>query len=160
MIGTQTRAYLNINNYAADPAYSPAGKTAMTLILDGDSYEFWKSAKERGNYKEEKQALAEKVIAALSEHIPETSGKVEVYDVATPLTYERYCGNWKGSWMTEMTPSINMDAYPCTIDGLSGIYFAGQRMMPPGGLPVALSTGRTAVQHLCRDTDTIFVSEK
>jgi hypothetical protein len=29
-------------------------------------------------------------------------------DVATPLTYERYCANWKGSWKTEMLPGMKM----------------------------------------------------
>lgn len=109
---------------------------------------------------DEKQKLAGVVIEALSELIPETKGQVEVWDVATPLTYERYCGNWKGSWMTEMTPGMRIKNYPAVIDGLSGVYFAGQRMMPPGGLPVALMTGRTAVQYLCRDTGTLFVSEE
>jgi hypothetical protein len=61
--------------------------------------------------------------------------------------------------MTEMTPGAGMNSYPAVIDGLSGLYFAGQRMMPPGGLPVALSSARVAVQYLCRDTGTVFVGE-
>ena len=100
------------------------------------------------------------MIAALTVQMPETKDKVEVCDIATPLTYERYCGNWKGSWMTEMTPSMKMKNYPAVIKGLSGLYFAGQRMFPPGGLPPALTSGRTAVQYLCKDTGTVFVSEE
>jgi phytoene dehydrogenase-like protein len=159
-LAKQKYEYLCVNNYASDPVYSPEGKTAITIILDGDTYDFWKKAKEENRYMDEKQKLAGMVIEALSELIPETEGQVEVCDVATPLTYERYCGNWKGSWMTEMTPSMKMKGYPAAINGLSGVYLAGQRMMPPGGLPVALMTGRTAVQYLCRDTGTLFVSEE
>ncbi len=159
-LAEQKYEYLSVNNYASDPVYSPEGKTALTIILDGDTYDFWKKAKEENRYADEKQKLAGVVTEALSKLIPETEGQVEVWDVATPLTYERYCGNWKGSWMTEMTPSMKMKSYPAVIDGLSGVYFAGQRMMPPGGLPVALMTGRTAVQYLCRDTGTLFVSEE
>ncbi|MCL2877583.1 MAG: hypothetical protein FWF13_02250 [Acidobacteria bacterium] len=62
--------------------------------------------------------------------------------------------------MTEMTPGMKMKAYPAGIKGLSGVYFAGQRKIPPGGLPVALMSGRKAVQYLCRDADTVFVSEE
>jgi len=91
--------------------------------------------------------------------MPEIHGRVEVINVATPLTYERYCANWKGSWMTEMKPGAKMKGYPAAIRGLGGVYFAGHRLMPPGGLPVALVTARTAVQYLCRDTGTVFVSE-
>jgi len=158
-LATQTYEYLSLNNYANDPVYSPEGKTAMTISLVGDTYDFWKKAKEDNSYEKEKQNLAETVIEALAEQIPETRDCIEMCDIATPLTYERYCGNWKGSWMTEMTPNMKMKTYPAVIKGLSGVYFAGQRMMPPGGLPVALMSGRTAVQYLCRDTNTVFVSE-
>ena len=158
-IAAQTYEFLPVNNYAGDPAYSPEGKTAMTIILPGDTYDFWKKAKDENRYEEEKQKLAYVTIKALTAFMPEISGRVEVCDIATPLTYERYCGNWKGSWMTEMTPGMKIKSYPAVIGGLSGVYFAGQRMMPPGGLPVALETGRTAVQYLCRDTNTVFISE-
>ena len=158
-IDKQKYDYISVNNYANDSHYSPPGKSAITIGLDGDTYDFWKKARELGNYTDEKKRVADLVIEAISKAIPEIKGNVEVVDVATPLTYERYCGNWKGSWMTEMVPSMKMDSYPAVIEGLSGLYFAGQRMMPPGGLPVALSSARTAVQYLCRDTDTIFISE-
>ena len=159
-LGNETYEYLNFNNYAGNLVYSPAGKTAITTILTGDTYDFWKKAKEDGRYKEEKQIIANKIIAALVEKIPEAGGKVEVIDVATPLTYERYCNNWKGSWMTEMLPGMRMKTYPAVIKGLDSVYFAGQRMMPPGGLPIALMSGRTAVQHLCRDNGIVFISEE
>ena len=158
-LDSQTYEHLSVSNYAGDSDYSPAGKTAMTIQLPGDTYDFWKKTKEEGVYKEEKQKIADKIIAALAAQMPETEGQVEVCDVATPLTYERYCSNWRGSWMTEMTPDMKMKSYPAVIKGLSGVYFAGQRMMPPGGHPVALMTGRTAVQRLCRDTGTLFISE-
>ena len=156
----QTYEYLGPNNYAADPAYSPAGKTAMTIHLNGDTYDFWKKARDENRYAQEKQAIAEKVIAAISSQIPEARGQIEVCDVATPLTYERYCGNWKGSWMSAMGAGRKMKTYPAVVKGIDRLYFAGQRLMPPGGLPPALATGRLAVQHLCRDTCTVFVSEE
>jgi len=155
----RTYGRLVINNYADNPAYSPAGKTAMTIMLSGDTYDFWKTAKENGTYAQEKQRIADDVIAAVVAQIPEAKDKIEVCDVATPLTYQRYCATWRGSWMTEMTDGAKIKPYPPVIEGLSGVYFAGHRMMPPGGFPVALRTGRTAVQYLCRDTNTIFVSE-
>ena len=158
-LADQNYEYLSINNYASDPVYSPEEKTAMTISLAGDTYDFWKNAKEENLYEVEKQKLADAVIEALTVQIPEVDGHIEVCDIATPLTYERYCGNWKGSWMTELTPSMKMKEYPSVIKGLSGLYFAGQRIMPPGGLPVALTSGRTAVQYLCRDTNTIFINE-
>ncbi|MCL2366453.1 MAG: NAD(P)/FAD-dependent oxidoreductase [Oscillospiraceae bacterium] len=158
-LDTQTYEDMVMNNYAGDPVYSPEGKTALTIMLSGDTYDFWKRAKESGVYAEEKQKIADAVTAAITAQLPEIDGKVEVVDVATPLTYERYCANWKGSWMTEMKSGMNMKSYPAVIDELGGVYFAGHRMMPPGGLPIAVQSGRRAVQYLCRDTGTVFVSE-
>jgi len=159
-LSTQTYEYLSVNNYAGDPFYSPDGKSALTIMLDGDTYEYWKHARETGIYSVEKQRIADEVIAAVSAQIHEIDGNIEVCDVATPLTYERYCANWKGSWMTEMTSVTSMKTYPSVIKGLDRCYFAGQRIMPPGGLPAALMSGRSAVQHLCRDTNTLFISEE
>jgi phytoene dehydrogenase-like protein len=159
-LAAQTYEHLGVNNYSADPVYSPAGKTAVTIQLGGDTYDFWKKAKEDCRYTEEKEKIADAVAEALISYIPEIEGHIEVRDVATPLTYERYCGNWKGSWMTEMTAEMKFKEYPAVIKGLDGVYFAGQRMIPPGGLPAALMSGRRAVQYLCRDTATTFISEE
>ena len=152
--------YMSITNYTGDPAYSPEGKSAVTVLLINDTYDFWKKAKEEGRYEEEKEKTAANVIKVLTAQIPEIADKVEVYDVATPLTYERYCGNWQGSWMTMMAHSMKIKAYPADVSNISGLYFAGHRMRAPGGLPVAAMSGRTAVQYLCRDTGTLFVSEE
>lgn len=158
-LADQTYKYLSVTNYAGDSVYSPPGKAAITIPLGGDTYDFWKQAKAEGRYELEKQKLLDDIVAALTAKIPAVAGHVEVWDVATPLTYERYCGNWRGSWMTELSGGMNFKGYPSTIESLGGVYFAGQRIMPPGGLPVAAMSGRTAVQYLCRDTNTLFISE-
>ena len=86
-------------------------------------------------------------------------GKIAVWDVATPLTYERYLGSYKGSWMTLVKKGQGNARYPGKPESIQNLYFAGQRLNSPGGLPVALTTGRTAAQHLCIDTDTVFQGE-
>jgi phytoene dehydrogenase-like protein len=143
-------------NYAAYEGYAPDGCTAVTTALMGDSYDFWKACRQNGTYEAEKQRVAEAFIRELAQQYPQTKGKVAVWDVATPLTYERYLGSYKGSWMSltrKDTPNVS---YPSKPESIQRVYFAGQRLQTPGGLPVALVTGRTAVQQLCIDTDTVF----
>ncbi len=151
---------IDFYNYANVSGYSLKGKTSITVLLAGDTYDYWKNVKAQGRYIEEKNKLADAVIAAITKKIPRIEGKVEVVDVATPLTYERYCGTWRGSWMTLIPKNSKMEMYPCKVDNVENCYFAGQRMYSTGGIPVAALTGRTAVQHLCRDMDTVFVSEE
>ena len=147
---------IGINNYATFEGYAPEGCTSVTISLIGDTYDYWKNAKENGTYNEEKKRLAEEIIDRLSSKLPQIKDKVVVWDVATPLTYERYCGTYKGSWMSLMGKGQGMISYPSTSEKIACLYFAGQRMQPPGGLPVAAITGRTAAQYLCRDTNTVF----
>lgn len=151
---------VGINNYATFKGYAPKGCTSVTISLIGDTYDYWKNAKEQGTYDEEKKRLADEIIDRLSSKFPQIKDKVGVWDVATPLTYERYCGTYKGSWMTVMGKGQGMVSYPCTSEKIARLYFAGQRMQPPGGLPVAAVTGRTAIQYLCRDTNTVFQGAK
>lgn len=147
---------IGINHYAGYKGYAPEGCTAITSIIQGDSYDYWKACRDNGTYKVEKQKLAEAFIQVLTKKHPQTAGKIAVWDVATPLTYERYLGSYKGSWMSIMGKGIKMESYPSKPESIQNVYFAGQRLMIPGGLPVAVETGRKAVQYLCRDTNTVF----
>lgn len=148
---------IGMNFYAngSFPGYAPQGCTAVTSFYGGDTYDFWKICRENGTYASEKEKLSDAFIDLLAKRVPQTAGKVAVWDVATPLTYERYLHSYKGSWMSVMGRG-HAKPYPCKPEGLRDVYFAGQRLQVPGGLPVALTTGRNAVQYLCRDTNTVF----
>ena len=149
---------LGFNNYSNYPGYAPEGCTALTTALMGDSYDFWKKARDEGRYEAGKKAVAEQVVRALCQKYPEAEGKIDVVDVATPLTYERYTGASKGSWMSIMgkgeTPA---SACPCTLEDTKAVYFAGHRTILPGGLPGALMSGRNAAQMVCRQFDVVFM---
>lgn len=124
---------LGFNNYTGYPGYAPDGCTALTTAFMGDSYDFWKKARGEGRYETEKQAVAERVSRALCRKYPQAEGRVEIIDVATPLTYERYTGSSRGSWMSVMGKGEAMaSSCPCTLEGAKGVYFAGHRTMPPG----------------------------
>jgi len=147
---------IGFNNYARYEGYAPKNCTALTAAIMGDSYDFWKECKAAGTYEAEKAKLAQAYIRALCAHYPQIEGKVAVWDVATPLTYERYLGSFKGSWMTLMEKGQGNVSYPSKPDSIQNVYFAGQRLTTPGGLPVALETGRKAIQYLCLDADAVF----
>ena len=136
--------------------YAPDGGTALTTALLHETYDFWKKAKDEGRYEYEKQALAEQVTRALCKKYPLCEGKIEVADVATPLTYERYTSAYRGSWMSVIEPGDKMKRHTGECESVAGLYFAGHRVMPPGGLPVAAASGRTAAQLVCRQFGAVF----
>ena len=148
---------LRIYNYSAYKEHAPEGGTALTCLLIGESYGFWKAAKADGTYKAKKQELGELFVKELSKYIPEVASALEVIDIATPCTYERYTGSYEGSWMSVWEKGGKQYNYPQSLDSVFGVYFAGQRIQMPGGLPIAVYTGRQAVQYLCRDFGEEFV---
>ena len=60
---------------------------------------YWQVLQEdAARYTAEKERIAVQVISLLDERYPGLAGQVEMQDVATPLTWERYTGNWRGSY--------------------------------------------------------------
>ena len=130
--------------YHDKTGYSREGSSCITVILFGDSYDYWKKAKEDGTYNEKKQEVTDAVIAELEKHLPEIKGKIKVTDLATPLTYERYSLTHRGAWMSMWHKGEPPMSVPKTCSSIKGLHFAGFRTHLSGGLPVALNSGYKA----------------
>jgi phytoene dehydrogenase-like protein len=138
-----------------DPSMAPAGKSVVIVGFESD-YDFWKDLdQERERYDAEKQQVAIAVIDQLEKRLPGITGQIEAVDVATPMTTERYTGNWQGSiegWLIT-TRTVNMmmgRGMSKTLPGLRDFYMAGQWVEPGGGLPSAALSGRKAIQMVCK----------
>lgn len=153
---------MGMNNYSNLEGFSATGEASVTIyLLDSYCHEWWKNAKERGDYKAEKERVASCVIRELIRKFPQiTEDSIAAVDVATPLTYEKFCDTWNGSWMSTMQACAIPTNFPAKSDNILNVYFAGERIMPPGGLPVAVHTARTAVQWLCKDNRSVFQINK
>ncbi|NLT36508.1 MAG: NAD(P)/FAD-dependent oxidoreductase [Gaiellales bacterium] len=141
-----------------DPTLAPAGKSIITALFDGD-HEYWSSLRRSNHdgYRVTKEEVAQKVIARLDRRLPGLASQVEMVDVATPATTERYTGNWRGSmegWMT--TPENLREEMPRTLTGLDGFCMAGQWVSPGGGIPGGVKTGRDAIQLICHEDGVRF----
>lgn len=155
---------LTVHNRCYDPSSAPAGKSALTAFLDS-SYAFWAPLKDDGAaYEREKARCAELVIRALEKARPGIGGRVEAIDVSTPLTRERYTGNWMGAMQAKRADRSMMSALlaggPRYSDPrLAGFYRAGQWVEAWGGITTAAQSGRNAVRALCRDEGIPFDGE-
>jgi phytoene dehydrogenase-like protein len=153
----QKLSHMACRNYASYPGYAPEGCSALTVSISSDSYDYWNQARQQGCYEQRKDELFGTVLEQLEAQFPLIKGKTVIRNVATPLTYERYCGTYRGSWMTKTPPGNRRRfSYPSKVKSVRNLYFAGQRILPPGGLPVAVITGRKAAQYLCRDFGMVF----
>ena len=147
---------LPVNNYALYPNHAPEGCTTLSCLLLGEFYDYWKKAKEDGTYKEKKQKAIDDLTAILEEKIPEFKGNIEVTDLATSLTNERFCKTFEGGYMNLMKAGMMTTSFPSKAQSVRGLYFAGQRMIMPGGLPMAIKSAWNAAQELCYDFGAVF----
>jgi phytoene dehydrogenase-like protein len=151
------RVPVRVNNF--DPTMAPEGKTVLIIMLDTD-YDYWKTLRQdMPRYKEEKEKTAQTLIGVLDRRFPGLAEQVEMTDVSTPVTFERYTGNWKGSfegWL--VTPKTLMLNMKKTLPGLGNFYMVGQWVSPGGGLPCGPMTGRYVLQLVCHQDKKRFVT--
>lgn len=153
--------FVSMLNYSYEKSFAPEGNTVMACYYEAD-YDFWKAlSSDEDKYKAEKKKLEQDAIAAVISGYPETEGKIEVTDVVTPLTYEKYCNAWRGSWMswvgvTGEAPQYFSGALP----GLENFIMAGMWTLPPGGLLGAAVSGRFAAQRLCMQNGMEFKTKQ
>ena len=155
VLGDKLRDRLPVHIYNQDPTMAPEGKNSIIIMLESD-IEYWKDlAKDRNIYVQKKDEVAGLIISLLEQRFPGIAGQAEVVDVATPITFERFTGNWKGSfegWL--ITPE---NAYTLTkpmkqtVPGLKNFYMCGQWVEPGGGLPTSVMSGRRLMKQICRE---------
>jgi phytoene dehydrogenase-like protein len=142
---------LEVKIYNFDPTLAPEGKTVVRVKFNTD-YDYWEELhKEPAKYKAEKKRIADTVVGLLDKRFPGLADQVEMSDVATPMTWVRYTGNWKGAyegWNT--TTETFMLQMSKTLPGLTNFYMAGQWVNPGGGQPTAAMSGRHTIQIICK----------
>jgi phytoene dehydrogenase-like protein len=150
---------LPLHVYNFDPSLAPKGKTVMKFMINTE-WEYWDELyKDPERYKAEKERLANELLAILDKRFPGLSEQVEMTDVATPMTWVRYTGNWKGSYEGWMEISLGFFAHmDKTLPGLDGFYMVGQWVEPGGGLPPAAMSGRNVTQIICKKDKKKFVT--
>lgn len=151
-IGAQQVSNLMVRTFNYSRRFAPQGKTVVQAELETE-WDHWNNLRrnDREAYDAEKQRVAAEVLERLEAHYPGLSAAVEMTDVATPYTTWRYTLNHKGAWEGWlMTPQTLRTTIERTLPGLEGFTMAGQWVMPGGGVPSVLYSGRHAVQLLCR----------
>ncbi|MBN2039324.1 MAG: NAD(P)/FAD-dependent oxidoreductase [Spirochaetes bacterium] len=161
-IAGQERRWISLIHRCFDTSMAPPGKSAVEVWYPS-SYEYWeKLSGDRPKYEAEKQRIADATIAELDKRWPGFISDIEVVDVATPATYVRYTGNWKGSpdgWY--ITPENMADQSPLrSLPGLASFYMVGQWTAPFTGTIMAAVGGRQLIELLCVNDGKAFVSSE
>lgn len=146
----------NIKNYSFEKTTVPNGKSLLQvkILQNEEEYEYWAHLynTDKQRYESEKLEAAKCIQETIEEKYPFTKGKLKLLDVWTPYTYTKFCNAYKGVYMTFMPTkkSPNLTNVPGIVKGVNNLFLAGQWLMAPGGIPVALVTGKYAVQRILK----------
>jgi phytoene dehydrogenase-like protein len=114
---------------------------------------------DRSRYEAEKEQICDQVVSILDRRFPGFASLIDMRDVATPVTYVRYTGNWQGShqgWM--ITPKTGFLRMKNVLPGLDNFFMVGHWVEPGGGVPLAALSGRNVTQLLCKKDKKTFVT--
>ncbi len=145
-----------MKNYKLDPVNAPADKALIEVkVLEKEpQYLYWKNLREtdKAAYDAAKQKAGAEILKRLEERVPSLKGKLSYLDSWTPYTYTRWCNSYMGNFMTFITTkkSSNLFNVKGTLKGLDNVVLAGQWLSMPGGLPMAMTSGKFAVQRILR----------
>lgn len=154
--------YLQMTHYGYEPNFAPDGHTVITVAINQFKPELdaWEVlAKDKEAYDNEKKRIGKAVIDALETRFPHMKGKLKLLDVATPQTYVRYCNAYRGAFMSFLPTMRGKSlAHTGRIKGLDNMLLSGQWLQPPGGLPVAVITGKDTIMRICKKEKQQFVT--
>lgn len=152
---------LEMQFYGYDKTMAPEGKGVIKVELVS-KYSYWKElSKDKALYEAEKQKVSEQVIGLLENYLPRIKEQVEVVDVPTLLTWERFMGGTHGfANMPNKKPDIIGSFFKnsgMVIPGLTDFYFAGAWATSGGALFINALSGKKIIQHICRREGKKFI---
>lgn len=155
-------ASLEMQLYGHDHTMAPAGKGVIKVELVS-AYSYWKKlAANKEDYEAEKKLVTKRLIELLEKQFPGITGQVEVTDVITLLTWERFMGGTHGfANMPKKKPDFLGSFFSdkeMTIPGLQNFYFAGVWATSAGALFINANSGKKAIKKICQQEGRPFRS--
>jgi phytoene dehydrogenase-like protein len=99
----------------------------MVRVMFHTDYDYWERLyRQSERYKEEKEQIADTVVAILDKRFPGLATQIEMRDVATPMTWVRNTGNWRGAYEGWRRNTETPRQMSKTLSGLDNFYMAGQ----------------------------------
>lgn len=141
-------------------SFTPEGKTLVNVEFPTHEYAYWAELREKDKeiYRMTKQKIVDSVIENIERALGEIRTHVDMVDIATPATFYRYTGNWKGSiqgWDNENIFSRKF--IKKELPNLKNFYMTGQWVQPGGGVPAVFLNGRDLAKIICKKENREFM---
>ena len=168
VIGGQECDHLSMQIFGFDSSIAPAGKGVIKVELFGKPSHFSRFAHDEEAYRAEKERIADQVIELLEVQFPGLREDIEVVDVPTLQTWERFMGGTNGhsnfpSKYKDPTDIRNVLDFifglnrMYTLPGLDNFFFVGQWVTSMGSLFSNALTGKSVIENICKQGGVRFV---
>ncbi|MCG8569248.1 MAG: NAD(P)/FAD-dependent oxidoreductase [Spirochaetes bacterium] len=167
-IGGHCFDHLHMQIFGFDTSMAPAGKGVIKVELFTKASHFARLYQDKAAYQAEKNKIGNKVINLLEKQFPGLRADVEVVDIATLNTWERYMGGTLGHnnfpyKYKNLTDIRNIMDFifglnkMFNLPGLKNFYFTGQWVTSMGSLFSNALTGKNVIQKICKHCGVKFV---
>ncbi len=155
MAGKREYNHVPIRCYSYDEKFTSNGDTLITVLLHQSNvdYLYWNELYlDRKRYIAEKNRIAEAVLERIIEEFPTLKDRIKVIDVTTPKTYNRYTNAYRGAYMPFAYTSKGTIYYSNgKFRHLKNLQLATQWCVLPGGIPIAMMSGKFAIQRILKE---------
>ena len=153
---------IHIVGYGPESGLMPEGKSVLKIEAQA-SYPYWKILRDsdRSAYNEEKRRMAGVIIEKISPWFPGLEGRIEVMDVSTPPTAERFTGcrfGWQAGPPKKNAAEIQRRGLSKTLPGLDRFHMVGQWATAALGVSSVAVSGRNFIRDLCKSQRKRFMS--
>lgn len=153
--GEFNKAYIVAIPSFSDPSLAPKGHHVISILYPA-SYDFegqWRveDGQRKGNYRRLKEDVKNKIIKTVESIMPWISDHITVSEAATPITLERFTGNYKGAaygWAHSPDLTGRNRLQPDT--PIKELYLAGNWTVPGVSTAIAAVSGRRTAELIMR----------
>ncbi|MDD5432117.1 MAG: NAD(P)/FAD-dependent oxidoreductase [Candidatus Omnitrophica bacterium] len=138
-----------VDHSQIDPGLVPSGKGSLLIMILAD-YSSWKNLSEE-KYKQKKDEVAKKLIKRAEQFLPGLTNNIEVMEVATPLTMERYVSSPQGAiyGFSQSVSQSSINRLPQKTR-IKGLFLAGAWTQPGHGMHGCFVSGIEAADSVLR----------
>jgi len=153
-LGEITQDSLHILTFGPDSGLVPDGKSIIKIEVQA-KYPYWKKRRDADlkTYNDTKKRIANGIIDSIVPRFPGLKERIEIIDISTPPTAERFTGNrygWQAGPPKENVNEIMRKGLSNTLPGLSGFYHVGQWATASVGVSSAAAMARGFAKQLCK----------
>lgn len=152
---------LHLITFGPETGLVPEGKAVLKIEAQAN-YFYWKERRDADlrAYRDEKERMARLIIDRITPRFPLLQDKIEVMDISTPLTVERFTGNrfgWQAGPPKKDAARIMRKGLSKTLPGLDNFHMVGQWASASLGVSNVAMMARNFVKDLCKKEKKKFV---